>query len=385
VIAAGGLALALSAPSTPAQSRPDQALPPRAVPVFEVDPSWPPKLPNGWVMGDPSSVTADRRDHVYVLHRPRTVPEALKANAAPPVLEFDPGGAFVRAWGGPADSYDWPDTEHGIFADFEDHLWIGGNNPTAQLRLTTRSDDMLLKFTTAGRFVLQVGGRDRSRGNQDRENPKGPADVFVHRTTDEAFVADGYGNRRVLVLDSKTGAFKRMWGAFGNVPLDPPAAAPAAAAAATPLDTEGPGPPQFGIVHGIKVSQDGRVYVADRGNRRVQVFTTDGKYVDQVFINRGGSAGNTASSLAFSPDPQQQFLYVADGGNGQVVFVDRRALTVIGSTGRRGAAPGEFQGLHHIAVDSRGNLYTAEVAPGRRVQRFRFSGMSRQAGEPSSR
>jgi DNA-binding beta-propeller fold protein YncE len=188
-----------------------------------------------------------------------------------------------------------------------------------------------------------------------------------------------------MVVDAKSGKFKRMWGAFGNAPLDPPppppppaaGAAPAAAAAPPKLETEGPGPQQFGIVHGIKVSDDGFVYVADRGNRRVQVFTLDGKYVKQGFVNRSGPSANSAAGLAFSPDKQQQFLYVADFGNGQVVILDRQTLETVGSLGSRGGKPGEFQNLHHIAVDSKGNLYGAEVAPGRRVQRFRFTGMSK--------
>jgi DNA-binding beta-propeller fold protein YncE len=345
------------------------------MPTYQVDVSWPPKLPNDWVLGDPSAVAVDRRDHVYVLHRPRTVPAEKKAQAAPAVVEFDPSGKFVNAWGGPAAGYDWPDTEHGISVDHKDRVWIGGNNPIAQVRLSPASDDMLLTFTTKGKFLKQIGGRDRSGGNKDTKNPKEPADVFVYQKTNEAFVADGYGNRRVWVIDADTGSFKRMWGAFGNVPQDPPPAPPAgsaAPAATSPpkLETAGPGPQQFGIVHSAKVSNDGFVYVADRGNRRVQIFTLDGKYQDQVFINRAGPAAATAAGLAFSPDAQQQLLYVADFGNGQVVIVNRKTLEVLGSIGGRGDKPGQFQNIHHIAVDSKGTLYSAEVAPGRRVQKF---------------
>ncbi len=203
--------------------------------------------------------------------------------------------------------------------------------------------------------------------------------VFVDPRTNEAYIADGYGNRRVLVLDADTGAFKRMWGAFGNVPADPPAAPPAAAGApavAPPLDTSGRGPDQFGIVHSVEVSKDGLVYVADRGNRRVQVFRTDGTFVTQAFINRAVSSPNTAAGIAFSPDPQQEYLYVADFGNAKVVILRRATLEVLGEFGGLGAQPGQFQNLHHIAVDSKGNMYTAEVAPGRRVQRFVFKGIS---------
>jgi hypothetical protein len=346
-----------------------------SMPPYEVDPAWPPALPNGWVMGDASAVAVDRRDHVYILHRPRTLPAHSKAHGAPAVVEFDAAGKFVNAWGGPGPRYDWPDTEHGITVDYKDRVWIGGNNPIAQVRLTPASDDMLLLFTTKGKFLKQIGGRDRSKGDKDTANPKEPADVFVYQKKNEAFVADGYGNRRVWVIDAETGAFKRMWGAFGNTPEDPPPAPPAPppgspAPAAPKLETEGPGPQQFGIVHSVKVSNDGLVYVADRGNRRVQIFTIDGKYQKQLFINREGPSGATAAGLAFSPDAAQKLLYVADFGNGKVVVVDRLSLEVLGSIGTRGAEPGQFQNLHHIAVDSKGTLYTAEVAPGRRFQKF---------------
>ena len=240
---------------------------------------------------------------------------------------------------------------------------------------------MLLTFSKDGAFLKQIGGRDRSTGNADPNNPKEPADIFVDARTNEAYIADGYGNRRILVLDANTGAFKRMWGAFGNTPLDPPpppaaTATPATRRTAPPLETTGRGPDQFGIVHSVEVSKDGLVYVADRGNRRVQVFRTDGTYVTQVFINRGVSSPSTAAGIAFSPDPKQEFLYVADFGNAKVVILRRETLDVLGEFGSLGAKPGQFQNIHHIAVDSKGNMYTAEVAPGRRVQRFIFKGIS---------
>lgn len=383
------LAVALSTSARPALSA--AAAP---MPRFEVDVAWPPPLPNDWVMGDASSIAVDSRDHVFVLSRPRTVAAAQKAHAAPPVMEFDQDGRFLKGWGGPGNGFDWPDTEHGIYIDSRNHVWIGGNNPIAQLRLTPRSDDMLLKFTRDGAFVSQIGGRDRSKGNRDPDNPKEPADIFVDPKTNEAYIADGYGNRRVLVLDADSGRFKRMWGAFGNPPEDPPAppaaapvgtsgtaagsasTAPPANAATPPLETTGRGPDQFGIVHSVEVATDGLVYVADRANRRVQVFRTDGRYVNQVFINRGVSSPNTAAGIAFSPDAKQEYLYVADFGNAKVVILRRATLEVLGEFGSLGTRPGQFQNIHHIAVDSRGNLYTAEVAPGRRVQRFVFKGIS---------
>jgi DNA-binding beta-propeller fold protein YncE len=344
------------------------------VPVFEVDTSWP-KLPNNWVLGQTPGVAVDRRDHIWVLHRPRTVPEAQRAQAAPPLLEFDADGTFLRAWGGPGQGFDWPDSEHGVFVDHKDNVWIGGSSPTST-SLTKRSDDMLLKFTKDGKFLLQIGGPDRSGGNADTKSVNKPADAFVFPKTNELYVADGYGNRRVLVLDPDTGAFKRMWGAFGNAPVDAPPPPPGGRGG-QPFFVEGPGPDQFGSpTHAVKVSNDDLVYVGDRQNRRLQVFTPAGKYVTQAFINRTGPANGSVAGLAFSPDTAQRFLYLADYGNSHIVVMDRRTLTILYQFGTRSASAGDFQGIHHLAANSKGDLVAVEVAPGNRVQRFRFKGLS---------
>jgi DNA-binding beta-propeller fold protein YncE len=346
--------------------------PAAGVPKFQADPSWP-KLPNNWILGEVSSVAVDRRDHVWVLHRPRTVPAEQQNRAAPAVLEFDPSGNFVKSIGGPADGYEWADNEHGIFVDHKDHVWFGGNNPTTT-SVSQRSDDMLLKFTIGGKFVSQFGRRSQSGGNTDTKNLKRPADVFVYAKTNEVFVADGYGNRRVIVLDADTGAFKRMWGAFSNTPLEAGPRPPTPAGPpATPR--EGPGPQQFGIVHSLEVSNDGVVYVADRDNSRIQLFSLDGKFQTQVFINRNEGATLTTAGLAFSPDREQQFMYVADQSNSHIHVVRRKTLEVVDTFGKRSAAPGDFQGLHHIATDSKGNLYTAEAQVGRRTQKLTYVGM----------
>ncbi len=349
-------------------------------PIFEPDPTFP-RLPNNWVLGNVAGVAVDRQDNVWLIHRPRTV--AADKTAAPPVLEFDAAGKFLQAWGGDGEGFDWPDSEHNIFVDHKDHVWISGSSPGGQSK-TTRSDDMLLKFTTAGKFLMEVGGRNVSQGSRDPKSVNKPGDLFVSAKTNEVYLADGYGNRRVVVFDADTGAFKRMWGAFGNPPEDDatsggrgPSGGPQGSSGrgATPpvLDTEGPGSPRFASpVHGIAVSNDNLVYVADRSNRRMQVFTPEGKYVAQMFVNRSGPAPDSVSGIAFSPDRDQTFLYLADFGNSHIVVADRKKLEVLYQFGKRGVAPGEFQGLHHIAVDSKGNVYTAEVAPGARVQRFVF-------------
>jgi hypothetical protein len=363
------------------------------MPVFQVDPTWP-VLPNNWVVGIVSAVTVDKRDHVWILHRPRSVAAELKGRAAPPVLEFDANGKFVNAWGGPStvlgtrdgSGYDWPTTEHGITIDSKDVVWIGGSGV---------GDDMLLNFTLQGKFLREFGKARESKGNADTGNVNRPADIFVDAKANEAYVADGYGNRRVVVFDAATGKFKRMWGAFGNPPdSDPPAGGfgggggerggaaggggrGRGAQAAPALDTEGDGAKNFGNpVHAVKISNDNLVYVADRSNRRIQVFTPAGKYVAQVFINRAGPSAGSVAGLAFSPDPQQQFLYAADYGNSHIAVLDRKTLEVLYQFGTRSAKPGDFQGPHHIAVDSKGNLYVAEVAPGNRAQKFLLKGMS---------
>ncbi len=335
------------------------------VPQFEVDASWP-RLPDGWVLGQVASVVVDARDHVWVLHRPRTVAEEERANAAPPVIELGPNGSVVRAWGGATDDRAWPGNEHGIHVDASGHVWVGGNSGADP------SDDMLLKLAGDGTVALQIGRRGESMGNDDTTNLRRPAESFVYEASGEVFVADGYGNRRVIVLDAETGEFQRMWGAFGNAPLDPPPAGQAPAAETDPED----GPPQFGIVHGIEVSNDGLVYVADRNNSRIQIFDADGTFVRQAFVNQGAESALTVAGLAFSPDPEQRFVYVADQGNSHIHVLDRATLETLGSFGRNGAAPGEFQALHHIASDSQGNLYTAEAQRGRRVQKFSLTGFT---------
>jgi len=317
----------------------------QSVPKFEADAAWPSTLPNSWIFGEVSSVAVDARDHIWVLHRPRSVPADARAHAAPPVVELDSGGRFIAAWGGPSNQYEWPEREHGIYVDPKGAVWIGGNNGYGTPPPPGNSDDMLLKLTSGGAFVLQIGHSGRSRGNADTANVHQAADAYLHTPTNELFVADGYGNQRVIVFDADSGAYKRMWQASAPTP--------------------------FNIVHSIKVSNDGLVYVADRGNKRVQVFTTAGEFRREAAIGASTTAAQTAAGLAFSPDARQKYLYVADLGNSQIVIIDRERMAPIGAFGRRGNAPGEFDTLHHIAVDSRGNIYTAEIGRNRRVQKFK--------------
>ena len=335
-------------------------------PTFQVDPGWP-TIPNDWVLGEVSSIAVDSRDHIWVLHRPRSIPAAQREKAAPPVLEFDTSGKLLGSWGGPADGYDWPEREHGIFVDSKNFVWISGNAGWPKPSAAGSGDDMILKFTPAGKLVMQIGKRGQSTGNTDTVNVHQPADVFVHAETNELYVADGYGNQRVAVFDADSGKFKRMWSAFGNPPPATMAPNPP-----TPQPNQGgpDGPPQFGLVHAVKVSRDGVVYVADRTNNRIQSFTTAGKFLRQVRLAQQGTVTPVPAGFAFSPDQKQQFLYVVDSGPMQVAVFDRETMTQIGTIGVRGPKPGEFDIVHHMAADSKGNLYTAEIVTNRRAQRF---------------
>jgi hypothetical protein len=379
-------------------------------PVFEVDPSWP-NLPNGWVTGHVPSESVDSKDNIWLITRPNTVPADQKAHTSPPVIEIDQSGKVVQSWGGPGAGYDWPDSAHSIHVDYKGNVWISGSSPASPSD-TKRTDDMVVKFSNTGKYIMQLGGFNKANGNDDTKSVHLATDMFVWPKTNEVFVSDGYGNRRVIVFDADTFAFKRMWGAFGNKPVDwqpikdgvpvggvgnlsggeglAPAGGGAARGPARPTDVTGPGPDQFGgdtsrptaygskggPTHSVQITNDGLIYVADRGVRRLQVFTIDGKYVAQAFVNRAGPSEQSVCGIAFSPDKAQQYLYIADYGNSHIVVMDRKSLTILYQFSKRGPEPGNFQGVHHIAVDSHGNLYTGEVAPGARAQKFIFKGFS---------
>jgi hypothetical protein len=346
----------------------------RRPPEFTVDATWP-TIPNDWVLGEVTSISVDRNDNIWVLHVPQSIPEDKRANAAPPVLQFDAAGKLLTSWGGPGNGAAWPGREHGIFVDSDDFVWIGGRAGWPRVTPSATgapgvSDDMIMKFRMTGELVMQIGRSGQSTGNLDTENVHQATDVFVDTQANEVYVADGYGNKRVIVFDSETGKFKRMWGAFGNAPP-----ATFAANAPTPQPQTTPeGPPEFGLPHAIKVSRDGVVYLADRINNRIQLFTREGKFVRQVRVtNEGSDVVPVPAGFAFSPDPNQQYLYVVDSGPMRVVIFDRLSMTQVGVVGVRGKNAGEFDIVHHMAVDSKGNLYTAEIVSNRRAQKFVLS------------
>jgi hypothetical protein len=340
---------------------PTSAAQARNVPMFEVDPSWP-KVPAKWKLGDVSSIAIDPQGNAWVLHRPRTLKPDQAAMAAPPIIVFDPAGNFIKAWGGAGSGYEWVEREHGIHIDYKGFVWLGGNNcPGLKLPgLKPVADDQLLKFTPDGKFVMQIGSSNQSKGNADTKNVHRAADVWVHPQTNEAFVADGYGNHRVIIFDADTGAFKRLWGAFANKPVDDDHCEDVP----KPTFADAAGPQNFSIVHAIRVAKDGTVYVADRENRRVQMFTNDGKFVKQLVKTSTPFARN----LALSPDSQQQFLYVGDGK--EISIVDRKTFEIVGNI----QGPGMLGGGHQIATDAQGNVYVAATGTG--MQKLTFKGMS---------
>jgi DNA-binding beta-propeller fold protein YncE len=372
VLAAHGIMQMGFATSTAAQAPKPTAA---GVPTFEVDPFWPKALPNNYILGQVGGVFVDPQDHVWIVSRPRTLtkdqigaslnpPAAECCVPAPPVIEFDATGNYMKGWGGPSDAYEWPNNEHSVFVDYKGNVWIGGN--------TASKDAQILKFTNDGKFLLQIGHAGKSQGSLDNENLNRPAEIYVYQKTNEVFVADGYGNRRVIVFDADTGAYKRSWGAYGNKPDD---------SAPRQRTYDGPGPAQFNTVHGVRISHDDLVYVSDRSNNRIQVFTPAGKFIREAFIARGTlDSRGTAFQVVFSPDKDQKFIYVPDGSNDRVRILDRETLQVVGSFGRNGPYAGQWDWLHSIGVDSKGNLYTGE-SRGNRVQKFVFKGLSAKSNE----
>jgi DNA-binding beta-propeller fold protein YncE len=336
-----------------------------AIPQFQVDALWPKPLPNHWILGQIGGITVDRQDRIWVVQRPRSLtpreraaehnpPEAKCCVAAPPVLVFDQSGNLLKAWGGAGQGYEWPEIEHGITIDDNDYVWLAGSGKT---------DGQLLKFTMDGKFVLQIG--ESAEGNDSNSTVRlgSPADIAVDTVAKEVFAADGYANRRVVVFDSETGAYKRHWGAYGNKPND---------AKTPPYDPAKPASQQFGNpVHCVRFDKDGFVYVCDRTNDRVQIFRKDGTFVSEHVFEKTTLATGSVYELVFSPDKEQKFIYMADGANGEVRIIDHATKEVLGRFGRVGRQAGQFTALHNIAVDHQGNIYTAEVATGERIQRFR--------------
>jgi hypothetical protein len=379
-------------------------------PRFEVDPLWPKPLPNHWILGQTIGVSVDAQDHVWIIHRAGSLepgevhattnpPIAQCCAPAPPVLQFDQEGNLISSWGGRGQGYDWPDSNHGITIDYKGYVWIGGNGQgtppggaaagrgqaaprgeqpavrTGQQQneeqaggaLGYTNDSMVLKFTQAGKFLMQIGKPGQSKGSNDVENLRRPAKIFVDKKENEAYIADGYGNHRVIVYDAETGKYKRHWGAYGNKPSDENLG---------PYNPDAMPAQQFrNPVHCAELSVDRLLYVCDRANDRIQVFTPEGKFLKEEFFNKRTLGSGSVWDIAFSKDAQQKYIYLTDGENDRVHIIDRESLKVLTTFGEGGRQPGMFYGVHSIATDSKGNIYTTETYRGQRVQRFIYKGL----------
>jgi len=335
-----------------------------APPAFQVDPFWPKELPNNWLVGNVVGVGVDSHDNVWIVHRPKS---QAGADKTPAVLAFDQAGNLIHSWGGPGAGYDWGTQTHGLYVDNKDNIWVGfgGGLPYDLKSKATTDNAHFLKMTPDGKFLLQIGkfgmGTEGSNSTKYLGQPTG---VYVDRATNEAFITDGYTNRRVIVFDANTGEYKRHWGAYGKKPDD--AALPAFSRSASPRQ-------QFDTPHCIAGAKDGLLYVCDRGNQRIQVFRKDGTFVKEALINaklNDGQIGGTPWDIALSTDPQQRFIFLADGGNHKVHTLLRETLEVVATFGHRGRWAGQFESPHSMAIDSKGDLFVAETLDGRRVQKF---------------
>jgi DNA-binding beta-propeller fold protein YncE len=364
-----------------------------SAPRFQVDPLWPKPLPNHWILGSVTGVAVDRQDHVWIVHRgadslnarteigASTTPPTAETCClpAPQVLQFDSSGALVSHWGGPGQGYDWPRTPGGIAVDVKGNVWIaaagwpepaaagGRGSATAASDPPRPVDAQVLKFTGDGKFLLQIGQAGKPGGNDSQLGLYRPAALDVDPTGREVYVADGFANRRVVVFDAETGAYRRHWGAYGNPP---------GVSDTTPYDPNAPPLKQFRSVTCVRIANDGLVYVCDRRNDRIQVFTKDGTFVKEAFVSKETLGEGSVWDIAFSSDPKQRFLYVADGQDQKVFVLQRDTMEIVASFGGGGRWPGGFYGVGSIAVDSKGNVYTGETFEGKRVQRFVLKGIS---------
>ena len=359
-------------------------------PRFEVDPLWPKPLPNHWVVGAVIGVSVDSNDHIWIIHRQgsleakeqyatMTPKNAECCAAAPPVLEFDEEGNLIGHWGGPGAGYDWPSSNHGITVDYKGNVWIGGNGRTPAAGALPQdesamgaagavNDSFLLKFTQDGKFLMQIGKPGQSKGSNDIANLRLPAKTTIDPKTNEFYVADGYGNHRVIVFDADTGKYKRHWGAYGHKPDDTNPG---------PYNPDAPPAQQFrNPVHCAQLANDGLLYVCDRVNDRIQVFKTDGTFVKETFVAKETLGDGSVFDISFSKDPQQKYLYLADGSNMKIHIFERATMQELTTFGDGGRQPGEFYAVHSIDTDSKGNLFTTETYRGQRVQKFRYKGLA---------
>ena len=345
------------------------------VPNYHVDADWPKPLPNKWIIQSVTGVFVDPQDNIWILNRPESISgDEMDAEKMPPlseccvrapaVLKFNKAGDLLTSWGGPGHSEGWPQSAHTIFTDRDGNVWIAGS----------QAGDTLLKFTPDGKLLADFGHRgpkfDGPANQQPQNNQqpdlllRGVASADLDEDAREIYVADGYLNKRVMVFDLDTGAFKRGWGAYGAKLADIPNAP-------YPPRTPDEAPRlHYSTVHCVQISNDGLVYVCDRVGNRVQVFRKDGTYLKEFVVAPQTLNRGTAGQVSFSPDPEQRYLFLSDIQNSVVWILNRETGEVAGRFGQRGYNAGQWMTMHLAAADSEGNVYTGEVGDAGRIQKF---------------
>jgi hypothetical protein len=325
----------------------------------------------------------------------KTPPLAECCIPAPAVVEFSGDGKVLAAWGGQGYVPSWPESPHGIYVDKKGNVWIGGVGSPWNSDVGTPKpidgqpwDRQVLKFSAEGKLLLQIGKPSNAPvNNEDPALLGAPSAIKVDDAANEVYIADGFFNKRVVVYDANTGAFKRGWGAYG-IPLSKvDNSTPAVFPAGRP-DLSAPPSKQFGSLTDIAIAADGLIYVADQINDRIQAFTKAGKFVKEFSVAPQEIGYESAWALAISPDAKQRYLFVTDGASGLIRVFDRRGGTELNKFGHKGRDTGEFTNLGWAAFDSQADLYTGEVhftrsfdavqsalsgksyTPGGRVQKF---------------
>ena len=351
------------------------------VPKFEVDPSWPKPLPNRWVTGEIGGLCLDSKDHVFLVQRVNDVggmdghlegltgDELNAGQAGPPVIEFDMEGNVVNSWGDPNIL---PKDLHGCAIDRDGHVWLDGSEDGIVQEYSHDGKELLLQIGKHGVFDSSDGTVNGTPLNSSPSQFFRVSEIAFDPHNDDVYVADGHakgrgGNNFRIVVFDRGGHYLRQWKLYRSPEEASTAAAP------TP--------------HCVRVSNEGLVYVCDRWMNRLQVFDTARHFQKNMPFTfkvwtpipatgagsqRDAMLVGSASSVEFSLDPGQKFMYVINEIDEQIDIVDRASGRVLGSFGRPGHQVGEFMHAHTMAVDSKGNIYVGESVDGRRVQKFKL-------------